>query len=73
MPRYDFICDNKHEFEIKLSYEDSLVAVCPDCGASAKAKLQPTPIKLAWIVPLHNKDPFNPHPQGYTPGNLRGI
>ena len=75
MPLYEYKCPMcALVFDIKRSFADFAKALpCPECGEYAQVVIQPNPIKLGWVTPTHNKDPFDPLPAGYTPGNLRTI
>ena len=45
MPRYDYRCsDCGHEFEIKQSFSDEPVALCPLCGVESRRVIHSVPV-----------------------------
>ena len=45
MPRYDYRCsDCGHEFEIKQSFSDEPVALCPLCGVDSRRVIHSVPV-----------------------------
>lgn len=78
MPIYEYKCDTcGHKLEVLWrNLGDVKPLYCPNCDTAGAMRRVLSP--LGWHftgvgVPLHNKDPFNPLPEGYTPGNIREI
>jgi putative FmdB family regulatory protein len=45
MPRYDYRCsDCGHEFEVKQSFSDEPVALCPLCGVDSRRVIHSVPV-----------------------------
>ncbi len=45
MPIYSYTCDKcTHEFEIRQSFKDKPLALCPECGEEARRVFCPVPI-----------------------------
>jgi putative FmdB family regulatory protein len=45
MPRYDYRCmECGHEFEIKQSFSDEPVALCPLCGVESRRVIHSVPV-----------------------------
>ena len=74
MPNYDWVCPKcDQEWECWVALDERHNVVCPECGTPAQRVFTPSYVKLNWLTPTHNKDPFNPLPPGYSPGNIREI
>lgn len=45
MPLYEYLCKpNGHRFEMRQSYHDVPVTVCPECGGASRRVIQPVGI-----------------------------
>ena len=45
MPRYDYRCSGcGHEFEVKQSFSDEPVALCPQCGVGSRRVIHSVPV-----------------------------
>ena len=45
MPKYDYRCsDCGHEFEVKQSFSDEPVALCPLCGVESRRVIHSVPV-----------------------------
>ncbi len=44
MPMYEYQCDNGHIFEVRQSFSDATLTVCPTCGAKIHRVIQPAGI-----------------------------
>ena len=45
MPRYDYRCSGcGHEFEVKQSFSDEPVALCPQCGVESRRVIHSVPV-----------------------------
>ena len=74
MPCYDYLCPKcGQQIEVNKRMMENPIIECPDCGCRMDIKIAPVPSRMSWKVPLHNKDLFNPDPQGYVRGNVREV
>jgi putative FmdB family regulatory protein len=71
MPTYEYACDTcGHHFDIRQSFNDEPIRVCPECGAAVRRVLYPSGVIFkgsGWYVTENRKSSGSGSSSGVSP------